>query len=42
MISEDQRAVVAFLSAPGTWGILEPVEIIQTHISEVFLAGNRA
>lgn len=42
MISEDQRAVVAFLSAPGTWGILEPVEIIQTHISDVFLAGNRA
>ena len=42
MIMEDQSAVIAFLSAPATYGLGEPVEVIRTHISEVFLAGGRA
>lgn len=42
MIMEDQSAVIAFLSAPATYGLGESVEVIRTHISEVFLAGGRA
>jgi aminoglycoside phosphotransferase family enzyme/predicted kinase len=42
MCPEDQSGVVAFLGAPETHGIDEPVEMIETHISRVFLAGNRA
>ncbi|MFN7102135.1 MAG: AAA family ATPase [Pseudorhizobium sp.] len=42
MIVDDQNAAIAFLGAPGTYGIEEPVETIRTHISEVFLAGDRA
>lgn len=41
MVTEDQSAVVAFLSSPATHGG-EPVERIETHASIVFLAGVRA
>jgi aminoglycoside phosphotransferase family enzyme/predicted kinase len=42
VIIEDQSAVIAFLSAPAAYGLVEPIEVIRTHISEVFLAGGRA
>jgi len=42
MSPDDQSAVIAFLAAPETHGIDTPVEVIETHISIVFLAGNRA
>lgn len=42
MIVEDQSQTVAFLSEPSTHGAAEPVEVIETHISLVFLAGDRA
>jgi aminoglycoside phosphotransferase family enzyme/predicted kinase len=41
MVTEDQTAVVAFLSLPSTHGG-HPVERIDTHASIVFLAGDRA
>lgn len=41
MITEDQSAVVAFLSDPSTHDGA-PVERIETHASIVFLAGDRA
>jgi aminoglycoside phosphotransferase family enzyme/predicted kinase len=41
MVTEDQRAVVEFLSSPSTHGG-HPVERIETHASMVFLAGARA
>ena len=42
MIVEDQSEVVAFLSDPATYGIDDPIDVIETHISVVFLAGSRA
>ncbi|WP_170606295.1 AAA family ATPase [Ruegeria arenilitoris] len=42
MIVGDQSKVVAFLSDPATYGVYEPIEVIETHISIIFLAGNRA
>ena len=40
---EDQRDVIAFLSEPSSYGpAIEPVDIIETHVSLVFLAGDRA
>ncbi|MGC9370880.1 MAG: AAA family ATPase [Paracoccaceae bacterium] len=42
MSPDDQSAVIAFLAAPETHGIDTPVEVIETHISKVFLAGDRA
>lgn len=42
MIVEDQTSVVSFLSAHESYGVAGPVEVIGTHISEVFLAGDRA
>jgi aminoglycoside phosphotransferase family enzyme/predicted kinase len=43
VIVEDQSEVIAFLSKPGTYGGgVERVERIDTHISTVFLAGERA
>lgn len=38
----DQGEVFAFLSDPATHGIDTPVEVIETHLSWVFLAGDRA
>ena len=37
----NQDDVIAFLSRPETYGISGPVETITTHISQVFLAGER-
>lgn len=43
MTGEDQAEAVAFLSAPGTYGPgIADVRRIETHISHVFLAGDRA
>lgn len=42
MIVDDQNAVSNFLSAPSSYGIEEEVEVVETHISKVFLAGDRA
>jgi uncharacterized protein len=41
MIVEDQSSTVAFLSRPDTYGLSEAVEIMETHISMIFLAGPR-
>src|SRR6266700_7092322 len=41
--SRDQQDAIAFLSDPVTYGLgVDRVEIIETHISLVFLAGDRA
>jgi aminoglycoside phosphotransferase family enzyme/predicted kinase len=43
MVIDEQRDVVAFLSAPGTFGgSLQSAERIDTHISIVWLAGEHA
>lgn len=42
MIVEDQSAVVAFLTRPSTHGETGQVEVMETHISLVFLVGDRA
>lgn len=43
MTDEDQAEAVAFLSRPETYGPgVAPVRRIETHISHVFLAGDRA
>src|SRR6516165_1660008 len=40
---DDQQAVFAFLSEPSSYGpAIEQVEIIETHVSLVFLAGDCA
>src|SRR5881394_1590122 len=40
---EDQREAIAFLKDPSSYGAgVERVERIETHISLVFLAGDRA
>lgn len=42
-MKDDQQPVIAFLSEPSSYGpAIERVEIIQTHISLVFLAGVHA
>src|SRR4051812_39648157 len=41
-IEDPQREVVALLADPMSWGQAGPVERIDTHISHIFLAGNRA
>ena len=33
MVAENQHETVAFLSDPGTHGITNKIEIIETHIS---------
>jgi aminoglycoside phosphotransferase family enzyme/predicted kinase len=42
VIVEDQSEVLAFLADPASHGTAGPVERIDTHISAVFLAGQRA
>jgi len=42
MIVEDQSEVIAFLRRPDIWQGAGPVEVMETHISVVFLAGDRA
>ncbi len=40
---DDQQAVIDFLSEPSAYGpATERVDIIETHVSLVFLAGDRA
>jgi len=41
-VTEDQGDIIAFLRAPETHGVGEPVTVIETHIAVVFLAGSRA
>lgn len=41
MIVEDQRSAFAFLSRPETYGLSGAVEVMETHISMIFLAGSR-
>lgn len=38
----DQTDAIAFLTRPATYGIASPVETMETHISRIFLAGDRA
>ncbi|TIQ02111.1 MAG: aminoglycoside phosphotransferase, partial [Mesorhizobium sp.] len=42
MIVDDQQATVAFLYNPAAYGESGPVEAIETHISRIFLVGQRA
>src|SRR5690606_24969371 len=42
MAADNSHGTVAFLSDPGTHGIADKVDIIETHISRIFLAGDRA
>ena len=42
-MADDQRDVIDFLSTPSSYGAaVERVDIIQTHVSLIFLAGDRA
>jgi uncharacterized protein len=42
-MANGQRDVIDFLSRPSSYGAaIERVDIIETHVSLVFLAGNRA
>ena len=42
-MADDQRDVIDFLSQPSSYGAaVERVDIIETHVSLVFLAGDRA
>jgi aminoglycoside phosphotransferase family enzyme/adenylate kinase family enzyme len=42
MLTEDQREVIEFLSAPGTYGATGLVDRVETHSAVVFLVGDRA
>jgi aminoglycoside phosphotransferase family enzyme/predicted kinase len=42
MLVQDQRATMAFLANPESHGGNGPVEVVETHISAVFLTGARA
>ncbi|TKD40802.1 MAG: aminoglycoside phosphotransferase [Mesorhizobium sp.] len=42
MIVEDQESVAAMLMDPAAYGETGPVEAIETHISRIFLVGQRA
>ncbi|RWB92695.1 MAG: aminoglycoside phosphotransferase, partial [Mesorhizobium sp.] len=42
MIVEDQQSVAAMLTDPAAYGESGPVEAIETHISRIFLVGQRA
>lgn len=42
MITDDQAAVTAFLRDPASYRLQGPVEVIETHISRIFLVGDRA
>lgn len=42
-MTDDQRDVIAFLRTPSSYGTgVERVDIVETHVSLVFLAGDRA
>jgi len=42
MITDDQKAVTTFLSDASAYGLSGPVEVMETHISRIFLVANRA
>ena len=42
MIVEDQSAATEFMKVPSAHGLTMPVDTIETHISRIFLAGDRA
>lgn len=42
MSVEDQSAAIAFLQDPASHGVTSPVELIETHISLIFLVGDKA
>ncbi len=42
MLSDDQGETIAFLEDPASYGGSAPVERIETHISIIFLTGDRA
>ena len=42
MIVQNQDTVVDMLKDPATYGDAGPVETIETHISRIFLVGQRA
>jgi hypothetical protein len=42
MIAEDQNEAVEFLSNADSYGLSDPMETIETHISRIFLVGDRA
>ncbi len=42
MITDDQRAVTSFLSDPSSYGLSDRVEVMETHISRIFLVADRA
>ena len=42
MIVEDQSAVTEFMKIPSAHGLTTPVDTIETRISRIFLAGDRA
>ena len=42
MITDDQRAVTSFLSEASSYGLSGPVEVMETHISRIFLVADRA
>ncbi len=42
MLVDDQKAAIALLKDPATHGGAGPVETVETHISHIFLVGERA
>lgn len=42
LVHEEQTGIVKFLREPATYGTANPVEIMETHISRIFLVGDRA
>lgn len=42
MIAENQNEVIRFLQNPAIYGLETVVEVMETHISMIFLAGHRA
>ncbi|SFU21456.1 bifunctional aminoglycoside phosphotransferase/ATP-binding protein [Mesorhizobium sp. YR577] len=42
MMVEDQQATIDLLATPATHRVPGSIEVIETHISRIFLAGNRA
>lgn len=42
MITDEQKAVTTFLSDASSYGLAGPVEMMETHISRIFLVADRA
>ena len=42
ILAEDQSRTVAFLGDPASYGASEPIETLETHVSRIFLTGDRA